>query len=225
VVGIIISKKFVYMTIPVKFNETNPLGGRGWEMGDPRNMGGLLEAPRKGFNESIINPVNPYSKTFNTPAVINYFTNALKHGRPSVLQNVENFLMGGNIKLNDDTGQVSFAPQGRFNIKSNDGWNLSLDALTKSASFGKGAFNVAGSFGKEPYVRAGFQVPFSQTNEVVNPSGPVEGQMDKQLKHFNDNRVAVPVPINVENSEKMKKSGYLEEDNDFLKDYIRNKLY
>lgn len=208
------------MTIPVKFNETEPLGGRGWEMGDPRNMGGLLQAPRKGFNESIIKP-----ETFNPPDVVNYFTDTLNKGRPSVIQNVENFLTGGNIRLSDDTGQVSFKPQGQFNIRTNDGWDLSLDAKTKSASFGKGAFNVAGSFGKEPYVRAGFQVPFSQTNEVVNPSGPVEGQMDKQLKHFNDNRVAVPVPINVENSEKMKKSGYLEEDNDFLKDYIRNKLY
>lgn len=211
------------MTIPVKFNETEPLGGRGWEMGDPRNMGGLLEAPRKGFNESIINPVNPYSKTFNTPAVVNYFTDTLNKGRPSVIQNVENFLMGRNVQFNDDTGQVSFTPQGQFNIKSNDGWDLSLDAKTKSASFGKGAFNVAGSFGSEPYVRAGFQVPFAQTNEVVNPSGSVEGQMDKQLKQFNDNRIVMPLSVNVEDTKKP--SAYINEDDAFLKDYIRNKLY
>lgn len=206
------------MTIPVKFNETEPLGGRGWEMGDPRNMGGLLQAPRKGFNESIIKP-----ETFNPPDVVNYFTDTLNKGRPSVIQNVENFLTGGNIRLSDDTGQVSFKPQGQFNIRTNDGWDLSLDAKTKSASFGKGAFNVAGSFGSEPYVRAGFQVPFAQTNEVVNPSGPVEGQMDKQLKQFNDNRIVMPLSVNVENTKKP--SAYINEDDAFLKDYIRNKLY
>jgi len=211
------------MTIPIRFNETDPLGGRGWEMGDPRKIEGLLVAPRKGFNESIINPVNPYSNTFNTPAVINTFTDSLKQGRPSVIQNVENFLTGGNIKLNDDTGQVSFNPQGQINIKSNDGWDLSLDAKTKSASFGKGAFNVAGSFGNEPYVRAGFQVPFSQTSGAVNTSGPVEVQMEKQLKQFNDNRIATPLSINIENTKKP--ASYIDEDNAFLKDYIRNKLY
>lgn len=105
------------MTIPVKFNETNPLGGRGWEMGDPRNMGGLLEAPRKGTNESIINPVNPYSKTFNAPAVVNYFTNTLNKGRPSVIQNVENFLMGRNVQFNDDTGQVFLRHRDNLTLK------------------------------------------------------------------------------------------------------------
>lgn len=47
--------------------------------------------------------------------------------------------------------------------------------------------------------------------------------MDKQLKQFNDNRIVMPLSINVENTKKL--SSYVNEDDAFLKDYIKNKLY
>lgn len=159
-----------------------------------------------------VNPSSTWSNTFP----LNYIKknaeqNAAEKTGPA--KNILELLTKGSLGVNDDTGSVQLTPGG-INVRSNEGWNVGLDALSKSASLGVGPFNLEGSMGVNPFIKA--NVNFSAPKLPFNYTSP-EQQLDKQLNQFSNVEKLKAPTVNL--TEEKYQDG-----RSFLVDYLGKKL-
>lgn len=161
---------------------------------------------------TFVNPSRAWSNTFPVDTIKQQVEQSAAE-KTGPAKSILGLLTEGSLALNDDTGNVQLTPGG-INVRSNDGWNVGLNALGKSASLGVGPFNLEGSMGMNPFIKA--NVDFSAPKLPFNYTSP-EQQLDKQLNQFSDIKKLTTPAVH-------SKEDKYQDGRDFLVDYLGKKL-
>jgi hypothetical protein len=119
------------------------------------------------FRKALFSGINP-----GFQEAINQNNKTLEGQNPSAANFLKGF-MGGDMRLQDNSGTIQFNPQtGNITGTSSDpqSYRFSINPLNKSASVGKGSFELSGGLGlsqkDSPWGMVGFKFPASNGQNI-----------------------------------------------------------